>query len=255
MNLDDVVPTTNFKKRKRSLFSLQTFKNMKRVGDLVACIPHLDDCEVNVAGDGIERCYMTSKDKCKKKYICSLERDPDASDEMIGNKIWDNATEAGMNYLGFISGVKRDQILGDTKFFIDSTWSKTYGEHFNRTFIEAMIQGVVPIAVNLGISSNESGVGSLFTPNENYLMLKYDYTPKQYADKINEYLDIDEEEYQRIANNNFNLLKKFDRKKIAQDFINLSEGIECGEEYDTPTYVEPRLVEKSSVMFSKWFGV
>jgi len=254
-HISDVNPDINFGNRRRQLFSLQTFKKMKRVDDLVSCVPHLNYCDVIIGGDGIERAYMTSKDKCKEEYYCSLQRDPDASQRLLGNKIWDNALTYGMEYIGFISENRRDSILRESMFFIDSTWSKTYGEHFNRTLVEAMRMGTVPIAVNLGISCNEDGVGSLFTPDENYLMLKYDYTPKQYADAINDFLTITKEEYERIANNNFEMIKQFDRKKIAQDYIDLALGIPCGVEHSIPAFADPKFVQNGEDMWSKFFEV
>ena len=84
-------------------------------------------------------------------------------------------------------------------------------------------------------------------------MLKYDYTPKQYADKINEYLNISKEEYERIVRNNFELIKKFDRRKIAQDYIDLAYGKVCGEKYDTPPVADPKFVENCESMWNENF--
>jgi glycosyltransferase involved in cell wall biosynthesis len=245
----------DFENRKRQILSLQTFKRMKRVDNLVAAVPYLEDCKVIVAGDGIERNYMTSIDKCKPEYYCTKNTDPDATEERLGNKIWDNALDSGMEYVGFISESKRDEILRDSLFLIDSSWSKSYGEHFNRTVVDAMKTGTIPIAVNLGISSKEDGVGSLLKPNENYLMLKYDYTPKQYGDSINEFLSISKSEYERIARNNFELIKKFDRKIIAQDYIDLSEGKQAGF-YGTVNeqqFVNPKFEKDSNKMWQDHF--
>mgnify|MGYP001186947060 FL=1 len=251
--IGDTPPEINFEGRQRVILSPQTFKRWKHVDDLVASVPYLEDCTVKVAGDGIERSYMTSIDKCKPEYYCTKETDPDAPESLQGNRIWENAINHGMKYLGFISEKVRDEILKDSLFLIDPSWSKTYGEHFNRTIVDAMKMGAVPIAVNLGIAPNESGVGSLFKPNENYLMLKYDYTPKQYADKINEYLNISKEEYERIVRNNFELIKKFDRRKIAQDYIDLAYGKVCGEKYDTPPVADPKFVENCESMWNENF--
>ena len=226
-NIGDA-PEINFQNRKRQILSPQTFKRWKRVDNLVASVPYIQDCKVIVAGDGIERNYMTSVDKCKPEYYCTKETDPSAPEERLGRRIWDNATESGMEYIGFITEAKRDEILRESLFLIDPSWSRSYGEHFNRTVVDAMKTGTVPIAVNLGISPNEDGVGSLFKPNQNYLMLKYDYTPKQYGEMINKFLDIPQSVYEKIARNNFELIKKFDRKVVAQDYINLASGVDAG---------------------------
>jgi glycosyltransferase involved in cell wall biosynthesis len=219
---------SSFENRKRQILSPQTFKRWKHVDDLVASVPYLKDTKVIVAGDGIERNYMTSVDKCKPEYYCTKQTDPDATGERLGKRIWDNATDAGMDYVGFISETTRDDILSESMFLIDPSWSKTYGEHFNRTVVDAMKTGTVPLAVNLGIAPDENGVGTLFKPNENYLMLKYDYTPKEYGEKINEYMEINKYDYDRIVQNNFKLIKQFDRRKVAQDYLDLANGIDCG---------------------------
>lgn len=218
----DAIPDIKFSDRTNTIFSLQTFKRWKRVDDLVAAIPYIK-AEVGIAGDGIERAYMASKDKCKPEYYCTLERDPDATADRIGNPIWKNAEDCGMRYMGFVSEAERDEILQEVKFLLDPSWSKTYGEHFNRVIVDAMRQGVVPIARNLGVSDNEEGIG-FFKPNKNYLMIPWNATPKQFGDLINQWLDMSEDEYQKIVNNNWKLLQLFDRKKIAQEYINLANG-------------------------------
>jgi len=217
------LPNVSFGKRKDVVFSLQTFKRWKRVDDLVAAVPYING-KVVIAGDGIERAYMASKDKCKPEYYCTKERDSDASDDMVGNPIWANAEAAGMKYIGFVSEAKRDEILSKVKFLLDPSWSKTYGEHFNRVVVDAMKQGVVPIARNLGISDNETGVG-FFKPNENYLMIPWNATPKEFGSKINEWFKMSESSYAKIVSNNWNLIQQFDRKVIASKYIALAEGL------------------------------
>lgn len=209
-----------FSKRKDSIFSLQTFKRWKRVDDLVAAVPYIDG-EVIVAGDGIERAYMASKDKCKPEYYCTLDRDPQATSELVGKPIWQNALNDTMSYIGFVSEEKRDEILSEVKFLLDPSWSRTYGEHFNRVVIDAMIQGVVPIARNLGVSDNEEGIG-LLKPGKNYLMIPWNATPKQFGDLCNQYLNLTEDEYNEIVNHNLEFIKLFDRKEIAKQYVDLA---------------------------------
>lgn len=216
----DPMPNVAFKKRKNVVFSLQTFKRWKRVDDLVAAVPHIDG-KVVIAGDGIERAYMASKDKCKPEYYCTKERDPNASDDQIGKPIWANAEAAGMMYVGFVSEAKRDEILGNVKFLLDPSWSKTYGEHFNRVIVDAMKQGVVPIARNLGVSANEDGIG-FFKPDENYLMIPWNATPKEFGELVNKWFSMPEADYNAIVQRNWKLIQQFDRKVIAQEYIDLA---------------------------------
>lgn len=220
---NDVVKTSAT--RKRQILSLQTFKRWKRVDNLVAAIPHIKDIDVIIAGDGIERAYMSSPDKCKPEYFCTPGSDSHATKGMYGKKIWDNALNSGMKYLGFISEKQRDEILSESKFLIDTSWSKSYGSHFNRVIVDAMRVGVVPIARNLGVSDNELGLSDFFKPNDNYLMIPWNATPKEFADYINEFMDMPQDQYDKIVENNYNLVNcAFNRKKIANDYIELSNG-------------------------------
>lgn len=224
INPQEIVATspTPYKNRDNRIFSLQTFKRWKRVDDLVAAVPYING-DVVIAGDGIERNYMTSKDKCKPEYYCTLDRDPQATEDRVNKPIWQNALNKGMQYIGFVSEQKRDAILDTSKFLLDPSWSQTYGEHFNRVIVDAMKRGVVPIARNLGVSDNEEGIG-FFKPNENYLMIPWNATPKQFGDLINGWLNMSESEYNKIVENNFEIIKKFDRKVIAAEYIALTTG-------------------------------
>ena len=222
-NLDPLPEATPFKKRQKILLAPQTFKRWKRVDDLIAAVPYIEG-NVIVAGDGMERAYMMSEEKCKDEYYCTKQLDPNATEDRLGKRIWQNAEESGnFKYVGFVSEAKRDEILGHSMFLLDPSWSLTYGEHFNRSIVDAMRVGVVPIARNLGISDNQEGIGSLFKPNENYLMIPHDATPKQFGDLVNKFFNISEADYMRIVENNYKLIKEnFDRKVIAQQYIDLA---------------------------------
>jgi glycosyltransferase involved in cell wall biosynthesis len=211
---------TPFSNKSNTIFSLQTFKRLKRVDDLVAAVPYIDG-QVIIAGDGIERSYMSSKDKCKAEYYCTLERDPQATQDRIDKPIWQNAIDHGMKYVGFVSEEKRDETLKNIKFLMDPSWSKTYGEHFNRVMVDAMLMGVVPIARNLGVSTNEKGIGFV-KPNENYLMIPWDATPKEFGDLCNKFFSMSQSDYEKIVATNFEFVEQFDRKEIASQYISLA---------------------------------
>lgn len=227
LNPQDVseVTVAPFTKRKNQLLAPQTFKRWKRVDDLVAAVPYIDG-GVIIAGDGMERAYMASEDKCKPEYYCTKELDPDATEDRLGKRIWQNALDSGkMEYLGFITGKIRDRILNTSKFLLDPSWSLTYGEHFNRSIVDAMRVGCVPIARNFGISDNIDGVGTLFKPSIHYLMIPYDVKPKQFGDMVNNAFKISEDDYLGIASRNKEVIQNFDRVTIAQQFINLALGV------------------------------
>ena len=129
-----------------------------------------------------------------------------------------------MAYLGFITGANRDKILNTSMFLLDPSWSLTYGEHFNRSIVDAMRVGCVPIARNYGISDNAQGRGTLFKPGQHYMMIPHDATPKQFGNMVNEFFKIPEAHYVEMQLENLLVIQNFDRKKIAQQFINLALG-------------------------------
>jgi len=224
----------SFALKEDKILSLQTFKRWKRVDDLIAAVPYIDGYVI-VAGDGIERNYMTSVDKCKPEYHCTKQLDPNAGSDRLNMPIWDNAANSGkFSYIGFITENKRDEILDTCKFLLDPSWSMNYGEHFNRVIVDSMLNGVVPIARNFGVSDNEKGIGEVFKPNENYLMIPHDATPKEFGDLINQYFNINEKDYLKIIKNNQKKLLSFDRKTIASQFINLAFGGNNSGEYEQP---------------------
>jgi glycosyltransferase involved in cell wall biosynthesis len=219
--------------RENKILSLQTFKRWKRVDNLVAAVPYIDG-EIIVAGDGIERNYMTSVDKCKPEYYCTKQLDPTAGDDRLNKPIWQNALNSNRySYIGFITEQKRDEILDSCKFLLDPSWSMNYGEHFNRVLVDSMINGVVPIARNYGVSDNVNGIGEVFKPGENYLMIPHDATPKEFGDLVNKFFNLSDEEYIKIVETNNKKLKSFDRMKIAEQFINLAFGTDNAGEYET----------------------
>lgn len=244
--------------RQDTLLSPQTFKSWKRVDSLVAAVPYING-RVIVAGDGIERAYMCSEDKCKPQYFATKEVDPNVSDDRLGKKIWQNAINHStpMTYLGFISPAIRDKYLTRIKFLIDSSWSMSYGEHFNRTVVESMILGAIPIAVNYGVSDNVEGNGVLLKAGVNYLMLEKDFTPKQYGDKVNEYLKISADDAYKICSTNDELLNNFDRKKIAQQYIDLAMGKNAGffkQNLVGNPGADPKAAKKSEEMWVERFA-
>ena len=183
--------------------------------------------------------------------------------EAVGTplKDWDiniyRGVLTGCNEAFIISTEKRDEILRDVKFLVDSSWSKGYGEHYNRTLFEAMLLGTIPIAVNFGVSDNEEGVGQLLKPDINYLMLRHDYSPKQYAEAVDGFCELDESTIEEIQTNNDALLRKlFDRKNIAQQYIDLSEGKDVGLNLKNSTGSpanDPNSVRKSKEKWEEQF--
>jgi len=250
-----VPETPPFSGRENKLLSIQTFKRWKRVDDLIRAVPYTDT-KVLVGGYGIEAAYMMSKDKCKEEYFATKEYDPDVTPDREGKRIWENAENSGnFEYLGFISGAKRDEILATSKFLVDPSWSNTFGEHFNRVVIDAMRIGTVPIAINFGVSNNEEGMGVVLKAGINYCMIKKGSTPKEYGQAITNFCNMSEADYRQMQLNNYELIKQFDRKVIAQHYIDLALQKETGylNELRVKTNHDPSLQRQAQQMFDDHF--
>lgn len=252
-----VPETPPFANRENKLLSIQTFKRWKRVDDLIRAVPYMPNVKTLVGGYGIEAAYMMSEDKCKEEYYCTKQYDPDATEDRLNKRIWANAEAGNFEYLGFISGAKRDEILATSKFLVDPSWSNTFGEHFNRVVIDAMRIGAVPIAINYGVSNNEEGNGVVLKAGVNYCMIKKGSTPKEYGQKIQEYCEMSENDYRQIQLNNYELIKQFDRKVIAQHYIDLAEQKPTGylSELKTKTNHDTVVIKNANKMFEEHFEV
>lgn len=249
-------PTPPFAQRERKILSIQTFKRWKRVDDLIRAVPYMSTVKTLVGGNGLEAAYMMSKDKCKPEYYCTKESDPDATDDRLGKRIWENAENCPtFTYLDFISGPRRDEILSTSKFLVDPSWSNTFGEHFNRVVIDAMRIGAIPIAVNFGVSNNDEGIGVVLKAGQNYCMLKNSFTPKEYGEAIEHYCDMSSMEYLKIQTNNYQLLNQFDRKLIAQHYIDLAEQKPTGylKELKQKTNFDPTIKTTGNKIFEDHF--
>lgn len=243
---DSRVPS--YESRKKGFVSLQTFKRWKRVDDLVRAVPFIDnDIKKLVIGFGMEYAYMTSKDKCKEEYKTES-----------GEKIWDVALCYGMEHMHFIHPPQRDKLLRKYRTLIDSSWSKVYsqtGDHFNRVTIEAMIQGAIPIARNLGVSDNLEGNGVIFKANKNYVMAPWDATPKEYAEIINYANNMTSSEASGYMDAGFEVLEYFDRKWVAEQYILFSQSKDCGfyNKIDVPK-LSKKISDQSDKHMTQFFG-
>lgn len=201
--------------RREGFAAIQVFKAWKRVDTLIRAIPYIDEYDSNplrkvtkcIGGAGIEYRYMTSKEKCKPKYF-----------DTDGNKIWDVALANGMEYVGTIPNSHVLEILKDRKLQIDPSWSKKYSEygaHFNRTTVEAMIMGAVPVATDLGMKNSQ-----IFYGGENFIEVPHTATPEEFAEIINDGMN-QRSIWEKIRENNSALLEQFEMKTVAQEYIDL----------------------------------
>lgn len=204
-----IISRDTFKARNPGFLSVQTFKAWKRVPELCAAVPYMGNIAKHLAGKGIDYYYLTSKDKCKYPGV------------------WDAAIEHGLNYFGVVSNNWRDATLRKVTTLIDPSWSKKYGAigaHFNRVMIDAILQGAVPIARDLGIGNTAD---DLFQGGWNCFSIPWDATPIEFGEMATDVANLPYSTYTNIIGNGRNLLEKFERKVIAQRFIDLGTGHLC----------------------------
>lgn len=230
MNIKARIKAADAAKKKRDgWFSLQTIKVWKHVDDVVRAVPHMGTYRKILAGKGLHYHYMTSLEKIKPEYIIQRGRDPDIDEKLIGERIWDTAIKYGMKHIGWVNNEQREAKLHRACCLIDPSWALSLarlGDHFNRVVIDGIIGGAAPIARNLGVATNDEGIGELFKPDVNYLMIPYDATPKEFAQMVDEYVDpsFKKNRERMIAETRTHLLPHFDYLKTAQTFIDLAKG-------------------------------
>lgn len=195
--------------REKGFLSVQTWKAWKHVPELLTALPHAGDITKLVAGKGIDYYYLTSEDKCKYPGV------------------WESAQAADMNYLGVISNQRRDELLRQVTCLVDPSWSRKYsqiGGHFNRTPVEAILQGALPLVRPLGISTNTTGHGELFRHDHNCLCIPQWASPREYGQFLEYACRLEYGPYLRLMENAIMMLPKFGRQHVAQQFIDLANG-------------------------------
>ena len=200
-------PAPKFEAR-RGVVAVQVFKAWKHVDSLIRAIPHLKSGkDVIVGGGGIEQRYMTSEEKCKPAYI-----------NADGSRIWNRALEAGMKYVGYVPNDQVYDYLLNARVQIDTSYSRKYakfGSHFNRTTVEAMLCGAVPMATDLGMKG-----ATLFKAGANYVEFPSTATPQELAGLI-ESTCKDRKQWEYITESNRGMLiNNFDRRAVAAKFVN-----------------------------------
>jgi spore coat polysaccharide biosynthesis predicted glycosyltransferase SpsG len=65
-------------------------------------------------------------------------------------------------------------------------------------------------------------------------MIPYDSTNKEFGDIVNATLNISEEEYTRIVQNNYALLDQFSYLEVAKRFVELGQGDDSNIEIKAP---------------------
>ena len=111
----------------------------------------------------------------------------------------------------------------------------------------------VPITLYATINMTEDGDGDVFKAGINYINVPSTSTPEEFGTIVNRAFDnMSESEYNRIVQNNYDLMKHFDRFHVAEEYIKLIKGEPCGWygkfETGTPT---SKFIAKAK---SQWYG-
>jgi len=178
---------------------------------------------VVLAGNGIELRYMQSVDKCKPAYRMNKRTDVDQPKSNMGKRIWDVAMSTeGFKYLGAQREDERNKSMLTEGFHIDTSKSSPLGM-FNRTFIEAAMQGQVTLTPKECISG-VAPVDNIWCPGEHYLPIPQSCTPLQLAEAVDNHFSISNKTYAEIVSNVRAKLPMFDRSVCAKQLIDLALG-------------------------------
>jgi hypothetical protein len=206
-------PEADAHQRTPGWLSCQTFKSWKRVQDLLNAVPHMSTGISKImAGGGIQQRYMTSLDKCPPRYMIN------------GKRIWDVAIDHGMKYLGWITDEERDGLLLRNGCLVDSSWRRragTFGAHYNRTAVDAIRCGAVPVARTTMMGSTDPTSLRLFEEGVHYVGIPDGTDDKIYAEIVEGAARAPSSEMRR---NGAELLRCFDERLIAQRLLDLARG-------------------------------
>lgn len=201
--------------RKQRAICAHVWKAWKHMDYVVRAIPKLKDTTMVMCGDGIERNYMTSKDKVRDRY----------------RGIWAAATEAGMDYKGMLKANQLHKLYRNSRVMVDMAWSKKFeklGCHFNRSIIEGYNNGCVPIVV--AENMHEEGFQlQMFKAGKTHFEIKADHKPKELAQLIDHVVNLPAEEADKIIKRGRKILMEFfDYRKSSLQFLDLAEGKPAG---------------------------
>ena len=260
INIAERIKAADKAKDRAGWFSLQTFKGWKHVDDLVRAAPYMMDVNPMIlAGGGMHYYYMTSKDKMKDAYKASIAKDPDLNKKDVGKPIWDLAIAGGMKWAGWVSNAERETYLHGAKLLIDPSWSKKYakiGEHQNRTPVDGLIGGCVPVVREWGVT-DIAGKSEFYRHMENCIIIPQGVAPKEYAALIGEAADMpDKKRKEIVASGRESIVPHSDRLAVAQTFIDLANGKPAGvykHKKDRGKHSEDMLVNGDAV-FNSFFA-
>ena len=134
-----------------------------------------------------------------------------------------------MHYAGVLPNEKVFSILKNARVQIDPSWSVKYsgfGSHFNRTTVEAIICGAVPMATDLGMITSSEKVKHPFHSQgdkQNYIQIPHDSTPQEFADIVDDAVTV-KVRWLKLQENGKQILPQLDKVNVAQKYIDFNNG-------------------------------
>jgi hypothetical protein len=214
-------PVLNWKKlpawedRDPNAVCAHVWKAWKHMDQAVRSARYLEDANLIMAGDGIERRYMTSVDKCKPKY----------------KGVWARAERAGMDYKGMLTPSQLSKVYRNARVMVDCSWSAKFAKlnnHFNRSIIEGYNHGCVPICVDINMAEPGMQV-QMFQKGKTHFEIAHDATPRQLAELIDHVVNLPPEKAAAMVKRGRRiLLDYFDYRKTSLEYIKLAKGKAAG---------------------------
>lgn len=226
-------------RRWNTALAIATWKPWKRGRQLLQAWPAVAGMNLIMAGDGIELRYMRSKEKAREKDF-----------NADGSRVWNAALAAGVSYLGCVSEDTRDDLLLRCKFLIDASLRHNTGQ-INRSVVEAMRHGAIPICDPRFISGSDDGSGELFTAYENYLPIRADADPATLAGHITGHARA-KRNLEDVRLRNLDLVELFSRRAAAAQLVKLALGKKAG--YKFSLGLDPEKLARGRAAFAEIFG-
>jgi len=223
------------------------FKQWKHIDDALRAVPYMKPIRLRIAGGGIEHSYMEAAKKNpdrpredfnlestyrswqnKMRFYSWKENDKSVRDKWIGKSIWEVAERSGnFTYEGFLlQGRQLDDLQSECGGLFDPSYHYDWGEHFNRTMIEAILHHSIPFMRPYGISDNAEGQGKIFGP-DNAVMIPETASPKRIGEIIRSSMN-DRKLKRDLKAANAEKVQMFNRTYVARQYIKLLEGKEAG---------------------------
>lgn len=226
--IPEKLPYKSIDDRPVDFFAAHVFKSMKKMEDILAFTPYLNDSSVWIGGSGIELYYMMFDGELKPKYTVTKKTDPDCKKKDIGKSLWKRAEKHGMEHMGFMSNEDVYFTLQNSKFAIDPSFSKHYAQysntHLNGFTIEAIINGSYPVLRDTrGLVPPSVDIDDIIYDELRAIYVPWDATPKEFAEILNEAKNMSPKKYKKDIKHNFKLAKSlFDPNKNMQSVIDIA---------------------------------